>query len=390
MGVRLSGIGKTVDGVVHLHDIDLDLPAGTFCVVLGATLAGKTSLLRLVAGLDEPTVGQVERVGRVAMVYQEFVNYPSMTVAANIASPLRAQRLGRAGIDARVREAAADLGLDGLLDRLPEQLSGGQQQRTALARALVSGAEVVLLDEPLANLDASLRGALREQIRESFASREAVVLYATHDPGEALWFGGLTVAMHEGRVLQVGSARELYERPACLEVARIMSAPPINAWEVVLEGAGDGTGDGTGEGTGAGTGIRLPTGVCFPAPGHMRAVSPGPYILAARPHRLSLSSSARNTVPLPVKLDLAEIDGSVTLLHTHQASRDGSPSQALPILARERGVHPHALGGDLVLHLDPGACFLFSRDGRLAAAPSVLVESVPVESTPVDKAPGTP
>lgn len=366
MGVVLSGIGKTVDGEVHLADLDLALPDGTFCVLLGATRAGKSSLLRLVAGLDKPTVGSLECSGRVAMVYQEFVNYPSMTVAENIGSPLRAQRLPPTEVATKVRGAASSLGLDELLDRLPEQLSGGQQQRTALARALVSDASVVLLDEPLANLDASLRGALREQIRELFRNgvgqgagqgdgRDPVVLYATHDPAEALWFGGLTVAMHEGRALQVGPARDLYERPATLEVARITSAPPLNAWEVELL-ADDFV-----------PRIRLPTGVEFDAPVHARELEPGAYVLAVRAHCLARRTDASaRTVALPVTLDLAEVDGSVTLLHGRHASDEAS----LPVLARERGVHRHAPGESVVLSLDPRACFLFAPDGALAAAPA--------------------
>src|SRR6185436_6373661 len=167
------------------------LPRGSFNVLLGRTRAGKTSLLRLLAGLDRPTAGAIRSDGadvthvdvrrrNVAMVYQQFVNYPSLTVYENIASPLRLREgLGRDAIDRRVRETAAALRLDDLLNRLPGELSGGQQQRTAMARALAKDADLLLLDEPLANLDYKLREELRVEIRRLFRGRDAVVVYAT-------------------------------------------------------------------------------------------------------------------------------------------------------------------------------------------------------------------
>ncbi len=366
MGVRLSGIRRTVDGDVHLAGVDLDLPDGSFCVLLGATRSGKTSLLRVVAGLDEPDGGQLQRDGRVAMVYQQFVNYPSLTVEQNIASPLRAQGVPRERVREQVHAAARKLGLTDFLKRLPEQLSGGQQQRTALARALVSDAEVVLLDEPLANLDASLRGALREQIRESFISpsssqgeRKHIVLYATHDPSEALWFAGRTLVMHEGRVLQSGSARALYEHPESLEVARLMSAPPLNEWPVQLAASGR---------------LRLSTGVEFSVPEHMASQEPGAYVLAVRPHRLrrtvagtgsgTSSNTSAHDLALDLQLELAEIDGSITLLH----GRHGP----LPVLCRAPGVHPLGFGEQYTVDVDLSRCFLFHPSGSLAAAPRRL------------------
>ena len=144
------------------------------------------------------------------MVYQQFVNYPSLTVYENIASPLRVAGVGRAEIDARVNEAARLLRLENLLQRLPAQLSGGQQQRTAIARALVKRAKLVLLDEPLANLDYKLREELREELPRIFVQTGAVLVYATTEPTEALLLAGTTITLHEGRVSQVGpTARRL-------------------------------------------------------------------------------------------------------------------------------------------------------------------------------------
>src|SRR5882724_6183428 len=169
--------------------------------------------MRLLAGLDRPTTGRVLVDGKdvtgfdvrqrsVAMVYQQFVNYPSLTVYENIASPLRVAGIDRAEIDTRVKEAARLLRLANLLQRLPAQLSGGQQQRTAIARALVKRAKLVLLDEPLANLDYKLREELREELPRIFAAAQAVFVYATTDPAEALLLGGRTATLSEGKVTQ--------------------------------------------------------------------------------------------------------------------------------------------------------------------------------------------
>ena len=180
MALSLHGIARTVEGEVHVAGVDLTLAPGTMNVLLGHTGAGKTSLLRIIAGLDRPTQGTVRhgtvditrrpaRMRSVALVYQQFINYPSLTVRDNIASPLRLRRAR--DTDARVRELARLLRIEDLLDRLPGALSGGQQQRVAIARALAKGAEIVLLDEPLVNLDYKLREDLRDELRALFGRR---------------------------------------------------------------------------------------------------------------------------------------------------------------------------------------------------------------------------
>lgn len=193
MSVSLANVTRIVGGVPHVRDVSLDLERGTLNVLLGPTLSGKTSLMRLLAGLDAPTKGRVLVDGRdvtgahvrsrsVAMVYQQFINYPTLTVFENIASPLRVQRRRKKEIEERVRDAAKLLKLEPYLDRSPLELSGGQQQRTAIARALVKDAELVLLDEPLANLDYKLREELREELPRVFESSGAVFVYATTEP----------------------------------------------------------------------------------------------------------------------------------------------------------------------------------------------------------------
>ncbi|MGE5147191.1 MAG: ABC transporter ATP-binding protein, partial [Candidatus Eiseniibacteriota bacterium] len=221
MRLTLQGVTKTVRGQPYLYDLDLDLPSGTFNVVLGPTQAGKTSLLRLLAGLDRPSTGTILEDGKdvtaldvrkrnIAMVYQEFVNYPSFTVYENIAAPLRrGRRLSSAEIDTKVRATAEMMRIERLLRRLPSELSGGQQQRVALARALVKEAPLLLLDEPLVNLDYKLREELRSEIRQIFRRGTTTVVYATTEPQEALLFGGNVIVLDAGRVLQFGPALDV-------------------------------------------------------------------------------------------------------------------------------------------------------------------------------------
>ncbi len=239
MSVTLEHVTRTVDGIPTIRDVSLTLDRGTLSVLLGPTLSGKTSIMRLLAGLDKPTSGRVLVNGKdvtgadvrqrsVAMVYQQFINYPSFTVYENIASPLRVQGKPKNEIETRVREAARLLKLEPYLDRTPLQLSGGQQQRTAIARALVKGADLVLLDEPLANLDYKLREELRTELPRIFEASGAIFVYATTEPSEALLLGGRTICMWEGEALQAGETPLVYRRPDTLRVAQVFSDPPLN------------------------------------------------------------------------------------------------------------------------------------------------------------------
>src|SRR5699024_10323680 len=215
------------------------LAGGSLSLLLGLTLSGKTSLMRLMAGLDKPTTGRIRlgdvditdwpvRKRNVAMVYQQFINYPSLSVYENIASPLRIAGLAAAEIDRRVHDQAERLKIDSMLDRLPEELSGGQQQRTAMARALVRNADLVLLDEPLVNLDYKLREELRDELPRALEGSQSVVVYATTDPEEALAFGGKTAVLQEGRLLQFDRAAQVYAQPATVHVSSVFSDPPMN------------------------------------------------------------------------------------------------------------------------------------------------------------------
>ncbi|HET9598097.1 MAG TPA: FAD-dependent oxidoreductase [Anaeromyxobacteraceae bacterium] len=358
MRLTLRQVRKVVNGEVHLHGIDLELEPGSFSVLLGPTQAGKTSLLRLMAGLDHATSGAILEDGvdvtrvdvrrrNVAMVYQEFVNYPSFTVYDNIAAPLRvAKRLPRAEVDARVRATAETLRIDRLLDRLPAELSGGQQQRVALARALVKDARLLLLDEPLLNLDYKLREEMRSELRQLFGHGRTTVVYATTEPAEGLLFGGRTGVLDAGRLLQYGPGIEVYHRPATTRVSEVFSDPPIN-----LVPARIGV-----------DGCRLSSDVIFPLGEHMRSLSPGDYRVGLRANQLEVAGRAGDAGVVRATVELAEINGSETYVHARH--------QDFTVIAQLEGVHEFALGAPVNLRFDANRLFVFDGAGRLAAAPN--------------------
>ena len=343
--MRLSGISYRAGSELWLRDVDLSLAEGDINVLLGATLAGKTTLLRILAGLDRPSTGSIRkgesdltgiavRQRNVAMVYQQFINYPSLTVYENIASPLRVARKPAAHIEARVAQLAATLRLTPFLARYPAELSGGQQQRTALARALAKDAELLLLDEPLINLDYKLREELRAELKQLFADGHTTVVYATTEPLEALQLGGHTTLLAEGRVLQSGPTLEVFRRPATLEAARAFSDPPLN---VIPAG-------------------MLADSVRIPA----TRTPASEIVLGIRAHEFSLAG-APGRAALSGKVELAEISGSETFIHL---ARDD-----VRLVAQVPGVHDLALNQLCTLYVRPASLYGFDRDGRLLFAP---------------------
>ena len=245
--LELKNITKVVGADTHIHPTDLTLERGSLNVLLGPTLSGKTSLMRLMAGLDKPTTGTITFDGKdvtgmrvqdrsVAMVYQQFINYPAMTVYENIASPMRISGKDHATIDREVRKAAELMKLTPYLERTPLNLSGGQQQRTALARAIVKNASLVLLDEPLANLDYKLREELREELPKLFAASGSIFVYATTEPQEALLLGGNTATLSQGRISQFGPTISVYRKPADIVTAKTFADPPLNTIDLVKSG----------------------------------------------------------------------------------------------------------------------------------------------------------
>ena len=228
--LELEGVNRSVGGERHIVDVSLKLARGSVNVLLGPTLAGKTSLMRLMAGLDEPTSGTIVMDGRevtgvpvrkrnVAMVYQQFINYPTLSVFENIASPLRLQKQPKSVIADKVKKAAELMKLSGFLDRTPLELSGGQQQRTALARALVKGAELVLLDEPLAALDAGTRERVRGELGELLREVALPTVLVSHDFEDAAALAERVGILVDGRIVQTGSPAALVADPRTAFVA---------------------------------------------------------------------------------------------------------------------------------------------------------------------------
>ena len=353
MQLTLEGIGKKVGAESWLYDMSLAPTPGAVTVLLGATQAGKTTLMRIMAGLDVPSAGRVQVDGKdvtgtpvrernVAMVYQQFINYPSLKVSENIASPLKLR--GEKNIAQSVRTIAERLHIDMFLDRYPAELSGGQQQRVALARALAKGAPLMLLDEPLVNLDYKLREELREELTQLFAAGNSTVIYATTEPGEALLLGGYTAFMDAGELLQYGPTAEVFHHPQSLRVARAFSDPPMNliAGRVMAGG------------------VQLQAGpalaIALPTDRALDAITVGVRASALR------VQPREGDVALAGKVELAEISGSDTFVHVSTAVGE--------LVAQLTGVHYFELGAPISLHLNPRQVHVFDGAGMLLLAPA--------------------
>lgn len=352
MSLSLKNISLQRDSESLIYATDLEFVDEQFNTLLGTTLAGKTTLMRLMAGLERPTTGEIWFGGEnitsvpvqkrnVAMVYQQFINYPNFTVYDNIASPMRLLGMDKKTINQSIERVADLLKLTPMLHRLPRELSGGQQQRTALARALVKNAKLVLLDEPLANLDYKLREELRDELPKLFKGSGATVVYATTEPTEALLLGGYTAAMLEGRVLQYGLTSDVYREPVSQDSAKVFSDPPMNTASVKKE-------DGH---------FVLESGSSWQVPEEAEVIPDGFYTLGIRPHHLTLSSSSEESVPVTAEVLLTEISGSESTVH---AEIDGASWISL-----SHGVHALEKGQTVDLHIDTRHCLLFDSEDRL-------------------------
>jgi glycerol transport system ATP-binding protein len=352
--LELRGVVKRVGADTHIHETSVQLAEEGFNILLGTTLSGKTTLMLLMAGLERPSAGEVWFDGQnvtgvavqkrnVSMVYQQFINYPSFTVFENIASPLRVARLAEAEIDSRVHRIAELLRLTAMLQRRPAELSGGQQQRTALARALVKDAGLVLLDEPLANLDFKLREELRDELPKLFTGRRCTVVFATSDPVEALLLGGHTATLHEGRITQFGPTAQVYRRPVDLVTAQAFSNPPINIAAVTKQGDS----------------IMLGESVRWTADAAMRPRPDGRYTVGIRPHHIGLGANGRGGATLEGKVLIAELSGSDSVIHFAH--------DAMTWVSQSHGVRAIEVGATAQFHIDVGACLYFDADGKRVA-----------------------
>lgn len=356
MSLVLEHVSRTVDNQAWVVDASLRFEPGSFNVLLGRTLAGKTSLMRLMAGLDRPSQGRVLMNGKdvtgvpvrqrnVSMVYQQFINYPTLSVFENIASPLRQARMAQDEVCQRVHETAQLLRIEPYLKRLPLELSGGQQQRTAMARALVKDAELILFDEPLVNLDYKLREGLRQELRELFARRHCIAVYATTEPNEALALGGTTTVLHQGRVIQSGLTPQVYHQPCNVLAAELFSEPPINLVPGRI----------------VGNEVSLAGAVHFARNADLRRLGDGDYRFGVRPSHITLVPAHDDDLELAVQVELAEISGSETFLHVR--------NEHWRMILHLPGVHEYPVDAAIRVFVPTHKLFVFAGSGALVQAP---------------------
>lgn len=347
--VRIEGLSKRFGAVEALAPTDLAIEDGEFVVIVGPSGCGKSTLLRLVAGLEEPSAGRVRIADRdvtdaapadrgLAMVFQSYALYPHLTVAENIAFPLKVARRSKAEVRERVAAVAASLDLSALLDRRPAALSGGQRQRVSIARAVVREPAVLLLDEPLSNLDAELRVRMRHEFARLHARLGATMIYVTHDQLEAMTLANRIVVMSKGRVEQVGAPLELYEAPASLAVARAIGSPGMNLLAGTL--------------TGDGATVRLKDGSEVRAAA--RGTSGEAVTLGVRPEHLVPDADG----PFAGAVELFERVGPLSFAHLGARGVDGTVVAQLP------GDRRVTLGETLHFGVAPAQVHLFDAGGR--------------------------
>ena len=345
---------STVQAKSPLRDLNARFEAGRIYTILGRTGAGKTELLRTLIGLDAVASGTIKLDGtdlshvpirnrEMAMVYQQFINYPHLSVLDNVAFPLRRQGVGRAEAASRAEEALQLVGLADFADRRPLALSGGQQQRVALARAIVKKARILLMDEPLANLDYKLREELRVEIPKIFEASGSIFVYATTEPEEALLLGGHVATLWEGRITQFGPTPSVYRQPVDATTARVFSDPPMNFLQI----------------TKTGNQIAFGDGQTAPATGQIATLADGRYTAGFRPNHLEIMRHAAEAIEFKATLGVTELTGSETFVHLdHHGER---------WVGLIHGVHHLSLGEELSVWLDPRHIYIFGEDGNLVA-----------------------
>ncbi len=361
MGYAIQSLNVHINDEPHLIDINLELPNSGVVTIIGRTLAGKTTLLKVLAGLQEVSSGALMKnkkdllnvpawERRVGMVYQQFVNYPHLSVRENIVFPLRRAKLNATAIKEKLDYVSELLGLEEYLERNPSELSGGQQQRVALARSLVKDTDLLLLDEPLVNLDYKLREQLREEFRRLFKdSTDRLVVYATTEPAEAMILQGQVVVLHEGRVVQVGECSDVFHFPATTISAQVFNDPPMNLVDGEIA-------DGR---------ICIAESLHVDLPEHLGKLKPGKYTFGIRAMDVVLERDGANA-----PIILSEVNGSSTIVHLDLSGRS--------LVLETEGVHHFGETGDVHFSLDASRLYVFSDvEGELVVAPprkSVLGE----------------
>ena len=365
-GVKLSEIRKVYpNGHVAISEASLDIESGEFVALVGPSGCGKSTLLRMIAGLETVSSGEI-RIGdrvvndvsprdrNIAMVFQNYALYPHMSVRQNISFALRQARRPRSEIEERVAFAAEILGLDELLDRKPKELSGGQRQRVAVGRAIVRDADVFLFDEPLSNLDASLRTQMRTEIARLHKRLGKTMIYVTHDQVEAMTMADRIVVLKDGDVIQSGAPLDVYRRPTNEFVATFIGSPAMNLlrgtvrtrdqsrFSVVLDGGGQ----------------RLDLDEVSAA---RFAVKEGEeVIVGVRPEDIDIQARKADVgCTLSVDIDLLEPMGNEVIVHAHVANVEGSS-----VVARGRIEPLPNVGATMEARIDADRMCMFDADGR--------------------------
>jgi len=352
MSLELKNIEKKVGLETFIYPTNLKLEKNTINVLLGSTLAGKTTLMQIMAGLDKPTAGEIwfndqnvtgvkVQKRNVSMVYQQFINYPNYTVYENIASPLKITGVDVNEIKERVGKVAELLKLSPMLDKKPNELSGGQQQRTALARALIKDSDLILLDEPLANLDFKLREELREELPKLFENRECIVVYATTEPSDALMIGGNTATILEGKIIQYGKTLDVYNNPENLTSAEVFSDPPMNIAKVNKSGDSCSLSE-------ANTTWKT-----------NKRIKDGNYTIGIRPHNVTVEKTSTNSVEIKGKVMISELSGSESLIHFKYGQSNW--------VSLSSGSHKINIGEEMKLYMNVDECLFFDQNNRLVS-----------------------
>jgi multiple sugar transport system ATP-binding protein len=355
--VDIVNVKKSFDRAEILRGVSVHIQDGEFVVLVGPSGCGKSTLLRTIAGLETVTSGEI-RIGDkvvndlpprdrdIAMVFQNYALYPHMTVARNMAFSLKLRGVAPAEIDQRVQRAAEILGLTDYLSRRPRQLSGGQRQRVAMGRAIVRDPQVFLFDEPLSNLDAKLRVAMRGEIKDLHQRLKTTMIYVTHDQIEAMTMADRIVVMRDGHVEQIGEPLELYDTPANLFVAGFIGSPAMNMLKGRIEVAGR-------------TGFAVDNGVFVPLHGGpaLKDLAGRPLVMGVRPENLHIAGVGESGFEVDTKL--VEPTGSET-----QVRADANGVEIIALFRERQGIRQ----GDK-LRLIPTQCHLFSAESgeRLAS-----------------------
>ncbi|MDX2201654.1 MAG: sn-glycerol-3-phosphate ABC transporter ATP-binding protein UgpC [Hyphomicrobiaceae bacterium] len=340
--VTCRDVRKAFGATQILHGISIDIRDGEFVVLVGPSGCGKSTLLRMIAGLENITGGEIsigERVVNlvppkdrdIAMVFQNYALYPHMTVAANMGFSMKLRGAPQTEIDARVNRAAEILGLTALLERFPRQLSGGQRQRVAMGRAIVRDPQVFLFDEPLSNLDAKLRVAMRTEIKELHQRISTTTIYVTHDQIEAMTMADKIVVMHDGIVEQIGAPLELYDRPDNQFVAGFIGSPAMNFLPGKIKANGSLSFEGPG-------GVMLPLGA---AP---TAADGKPVIYGVRPEHFVLSDDGAEAViqvvePTGSEIHVAAKIGDVEVVSVFRERHQFKPGEKIRLKPNPAFVH---------------------------------------------------